>query len=56
MQARVSAAAAVRTSSADDCLLASARSNGPPQRSPNWSLGFRAWSQTESALASRNSR
>jgi hypothetical protein len=44
------------TSTADDCRLASALSNGPAHRSPNWPAGFPAFSTTDSALARMNAR
>src|SRR5690348_3905711 len=47
-------AAAIRTSSAEACRLASALSNGPAQRSPNWPAGLAALASTESALATMN--
>ena len=52
----MTAAAATMTSSAADCLLASALSNGPAQRSPYSPSGLVARASTESALAVMNAR
>src|SRR5271165_2234358 len=52
----LSATAALNASRAELCLLASAVSNGPDQRRPNWFLAFLLLSQIDRALRKIKSR